>query len=201
MSLSDVVRKSSAASGRTGRYIDLMVEMGQTDAQCIKNPKRRKGNCVEDLCVLPRICIFMCSPRVCMQMNEPVFLKGKSSLFSIGDGRAYWQVGDVPPCGGELWSSDVWWEDLMKAVRRNRLFSYRWFESWYLCRVLWQEEKKHTYVYQSFWWWTTEWLTPLPVGSLADLLNRNSWSFCFTSLLATAPVRPKGGKQKGLRLP
>lgn len=148
-----------------------------------------------------RICIFMCSPSVCMQMNEPVFLKGKSSLFSIGDGRAYWQVGDVPPCGGEPWSSDVWWEDLMKAVRRNRLFSYRWFESWYLCRVLWREEKKHTYVYQSFWWWTTEWLTPLPVGSLADLLNRNSWSFCFTSLLATAPVRPKGGKQKGLRLP
>lgn len=46
MSLSDVVRKSSVASGRTGGYIDLVVKMGQTDTRCIKNPKRRKGNCV-----------------------------------------------------------------------------------------------------------------------------------------------------------
>lgn len=40
--------------------------------------------------------------------SEAVFLKGKSSLLSMGDGRRYWQVGDVPPRGGELWSSDVW---------------------------------------------------------------------------------------------
>lgn len=50
---------------------------------------------------------------VCMQINKPVFLKGKSSLLSMGDGRVYWQEGDVPPRGGELWSSDVWWEDLV----------------------------------------------------------------------------------------
>lgn len=43
-----------------------------------------------------------------MQINKPVFLKGKSSLLSMGDGRVYWQEGDVPPRGGELWSSDVW---------------------------------------------------------------------------------------------
>lgn len=36
-----------------------------------------------------------------------------------------------------------------------------------------------------------ELLTPLLIGSFADLLNRNSWSFCLTSVLATAPVRPK----------
>lgn len=40
--------------------------------------------------------------------SEAVFLKGKSSLLSDGDGRVYWQVGDVPPRGEELWSSDVW---------------------------------------------------------------------------------------------
>lgn len=40
--------------------------------------------------------------------SEAVFLKGKSSLLSTGDGRVYWQVGEVPPRGGELWSSDVW---------------------------------------------------------------------------------------------
>lgn len=48
-----------------------------------------------------------------LQISKPVFLKGKSSLLSTGDGRVYWQVGDVPPRGGELWSSDVWWEDLL----------------------------------------------------------------------------------------
>lgn len=32
-------------------------------------------------------------------------------------------------------------------------------------------------------------------GSFADLLSRNSWSFCFTSVLATAPVRPKDGSK------
>lgn len=48
-----------------------------------------------------------------LQISKPVFLKGKSSLLSTGDGRVYWQVGDVPPRGEELWSSDVWWEDLL----------------------------------------------------------------------------------------
>lgn len=52
---------------------------------------------------------------------------------------------------------------------------------------------ENTYVYQSFGCWMKEWLTPLLAGSFADLLNRNSWSFCFTSVLATAPVRPKDG--------
>lgn len=56
---------------------------------------------------------------------------------------------------------------------------------------------KITYVYQSFGWWMKEWLVPLLPGSLADLLNRNSWSFCFTSVLATAPVRPTG-RNKGI---
>lgn len=55
---------------------------------------------------------------------------------------------------------------------------------------------KSTYVYQSFWWWTMELLTPLLTGSFADLFSRNSWSFCFTSVLATAPVRPKEGSNR-----
>ncbi len=45
---------------------------------------------------------------------------------------------------------------------------------------------KVTYVYHSLELWET----PLVVPSLVDLLNRNSWSFCLTSVLATAPVRP-----------
>lgn len=49
------------------------------------------------------------------KINKPVFLKGKSSLLSMDEGRVYWQVGDVPPRGGELWSSDVWCEDLIKG--------------------------------------------------------------------------------------
>lgn len=53
------------------------------------------------------------------KINKPVFLKGKSSLLSMGEGRVYWQVGDVPPRGGELWSSDVWWEDLIKRRKYN----------------------------------------------------------------------------------
>lgn len=53
------------------------------------------------------------STGVYVKINKPVFLKGKSSLLSTGDGRVYWQVGEVPPRGGELWSSDVWWEDLI----------------------------------------------------------------------------------------
>lgn len=55
---------------------------------------------------------------------------------------------------------------------------------------------KATYVYQSFCCWIMELLTPLLTGSFADLLNRNSWSFCFTSVLATAPVRPKEGSNR-----
>ena len=48
---------------------------------------------------------------------------------------------------------------------------------------------KHcTYVYQSLGWRLTEWFFPLVgVSFVADLLKRNSWSFCFTSVLATAP--------------
>lgn len=142
-----------------------------------------------------RICIFMSVLPACMQMNEPVFLKGKSSLLSMGDGRVYWQVGDVPPRGGELWSSDVWWEDLIKRRQHDGTdYVSVWFTS-SSCIICFQAttREKNTYVYQSFWWWIIEWLTPLMLGSFADLLNRNSWSFCFTSVLATAPVRPKEG--------
>lgn len=62
-----------------------------------------------------------------------------------------------------------------------------------LVSVSYAMTKENTYVYQSFWWWIIEWVIPLPARSFADLLNRNSWSFCFTSVLATAPVRPKEG--------
>lgn len=58
------------------------------------------------------------------------------------------------------------------------------------------KKTKATYVYQSFWWWIMALPTPLPTGSFADLLSRNSWSFCFTSVLATAPVRPKEGSSR-----
>lgn len=143
------------------------------------------------------ICIFMSVLPVWMQMNEPVFLKGKSSLLSMGDGRVYWQVGDVPPRGGELWSSDVWWEDLIKRRQRDdRDYVSIWFVS-SSCFICFQATtRENTYVYQSFWWWIIEWFIPLPLGSFADLLNRNSWSFCFTSVLATAPVRPKEGTKR-----
>lgn len=72
------------------------------------------SSCVSDLCMHIYILAFLCLRCVCMQINKPVFLKGKSSLLSMGDGSVYWQVGDVPPRGGELWSNDVWWEDLIK---------------------------------------------------------------------------------------
>ncbi len=137
---------------------------------------------------------------VCMQMNEPVFLKGKSSLLSMGDGRVYWQVGDVPPRGGELWSSDAWWEDLVKKSQYNDIdCDAMWFKcSNCICITLSQAKTTdNSYAYQSFGWWMKEWLTPLLTGSFADLLNRNSWSFCFTSVLATAPVRPKD-RTKGI---
>lgn len=62
--------------------------------------------------------------------------------------------------------------------------------------IFWLLITKSTYVYQSFWWWIMELLTPLLTGSFADLLNRNSWSFCLTSVLATAPVRPKEGSNR-----
>lgn len=137
---------------------------------------------------------------VCGQINKPVFLKGKSSLLSMGDGRVYWQVGDEPPRGGELWSRDVWWEDLItqeaiqfKRVQYDTMIKMMWFK-YSICVPFCQAKTTEcTYVYQSFGWWMKEWLTPLLEGSFADLLNRNSWSFCFTSVLATAPVRPKDG--------
>lgn len=143
------------------------------------------------------MCICILMPLLCvyMQINKPVFLKGKSSLLSIGDGRVYWQVGDVPPRGGELWSSDVWWEDL---VEKSQYKDIDYFVKWLKCSnciyiTLTQTKTDKSYAYQSFGWWMKEWLTPLLAGSFADLLNRNSWSFCFTSVLATAPVRPKDG--------
>lgn len=135
---------------------------------------------------------FLCL--YCMQINKPVFLKGKSSLLSMGDGRVYWQVGDVPPRGGELWSSDVWWEDLLKRRQYDEIDHISMLNTVSAYITLTQDKTtENTYVYQSFGWWIKEWLTPLPAGSFADLLNRNSWSFCFTSVLATAPVRPKDG--------
>lgn len=67
----------------------------------------------------------------------------------------------------------------------------------WICITLSQNKTtENTYVYQSFWRWMKEGLTPLLPGSFADLLNRNSWSFCFTSVLATAPVRPKVGNNR-----
>lgn len=57
--------------------------------------------------------------------------------------------------------------------------------SWPLGR---KKIKHWTYVYQSLGWRLTEWFFPfVGVSFVADLLNRNSWSFCFTSVLATAP--------------
>lgn len=47
-----------------------------------------------------------------------------------------------------------------------------------------------TYVYHSLELCEIFWGTPFDTPSLVDLLNRNSWSFCLTSVLATAPVRP-----------
>lgn len=54
-----------------------------------------------------------------------------------------------------------------------------------------------TYVYQSLGWRLTEWFLPLAgVSFVADLLNRNSWSFCFTSVLATAPATHIGTRKQ-----
>lgn len=47
-----------------------------------------------------------------------------------------------------------------------------------------------TYVYHSLELCVNFKGAPADVPSLVDLLNRKSWSFCFTSVLATAPVRP-----------
>lgn len=92
-----------------------------------------------------------------MQMNEPVFLKGKSSLLSMGDGRVYWQVGDVPPRGGELWSSDVWWEDLIKRRQHDGTDYVSTCLKSSSCIICFQATtRENTYVYQSFWWWIIE---------------------------------------------
>lgn len=91
------------------------VKVGQTHTCCIKKAKSLRGKlrAVRDLCALAlQICISsvrLTGACVCMQKRgQPVFLKGKSSLFSSGDGRVYWQVGEAPPCGGEPWSKDMW---------------------------------------------------------------------------------------------
>lgn len=147
-----------------------------------------KNMYVEDVYVLR----FLCWCCVHVSISKPVFLKGKSSLLSIGDGRVYWQVGDVPPSGGELWSRDAWCEDLIKNKdifkKAKNLPKYSTSP---------QKVIQVTYVYQSLGCWMKEWLAPLVTGSFAVLFNRNSWSFCFTSVLATAPVRPKG-RTKGI---
>ena len=62
------------------------------------------------VCAQQGVCVHMCSRcaslYVCVS-NAPVFLKGKSSLLSTGEGRVYWHVGDAPPSGEQLWSKDV----------------------------------------------------------------------------------------------
>lgn len=132
---------------------------------------------------------------------KPVFLKGKSSLLSMGDDRVYWQVGDVPPRGGELWSSDVWWEDLIihtmsklplstSCIIKHMIYLNLFVILFHLMMYIQLKKQGNTYMYQSFGCWMKPWLAPLLPGSLADLFNRNSWSFCLTSVLATAPVRP-----------
>lgn len=86
-----------------------------------------------------------------MPFSKPVFLRGKSSLLSMGDGRVYWQVGDVPPRGGELWSSDVWWEDLTKQKPNKNMRKHNMWFKYSTCIVVVLSNDKEYLRVPEFW--------------------------------------------------
>jgi len=57
-----------------------------------------------------------------------------------------------------------------------------------------------TYVYHILEPCVIFWGTPFDMPSLVDLLNRNSCSFCLTSVLAAAPVRPGNAHRETINI-